>query len=1098
MEKGGIFMVIKDYRLGLDIGTNSVGWGIIELEWNDVLQIYEKKRILDKGVRMFDRAEVPKTGASLALPRRLARSSRRRLGRKSSRKQKIRKLIVSHGLLNQEQLDRLYPLAPGSVDVWDLRIESLDRLLSGKELARLLIHLAQRRGYKSNRKTEEKETETGVVLKSIQQNHERLKNYRTVGEMWIKDEEFLKYERKRNSTDSYLFSVSRSQLEEEIKYIFNAQRSFGSVFASEELEKAYLRIWNHQLPFAVGDDILKKVGNCSIFPEEKRIPKASYTFQYFVALDALNRVRLGINHRPLTDTERFKVLDHLFNRDDYFNKSKVPDVKYSDIRKWLNLKEDELFKGLIYDPDQTLNENEKCLFVKLHDYYSLHKILKTHSSISGEQYEIEDYDLISYALTIYKTDEDIREFLQNGKNPLNKFYSCDLVENLLFLSFSKFGHLSKKAIQHLLSKMLEGLTFKESADAMEVDTTGLAKTVKQHLLPQIPDDLTNPIVKRALSQSRKVLNAVIKKYGSPHSIHIELARDLSRDFEERRTVQKDQKANRERNQGAVNFLVENGILHPTGYDITRYKLWKEQNQKCAYSLEEISPDIFINELKRERNSVPTLEVDHIVPYSISFMDGYHNKVLVYSDENRKKGNRLPYEYLSTIPGRWEKFQNFVQTTYPQGKRNSFKAKRELLLKKEISEEAIKDLSERHLNDTRFITRYFKNFIEKNLKFSDSLDNRKKRVVAVSGQITSFVRKRWGLEKVRENTYLHHAMDAIVVACTDDIMIKRITDYMKNKEDSFKRFKVFFPQPWEGFREEIVQILNKQPIPEEIITKIKNGLSERDYVLVSRMPRYSVTGEAHEETIRKKAGIDKNGKILTSKRIHLRDISFDKNGDFEMVGKESDFATYETIKNHYLAYNGNVQEAFADENLPYKPIKPGKDPSKANRIKKITVIDNAKSYVREVNGGIASNGSLVRVDIFLRKGKYIMVPIYVADTVMKELPKKYVKSGKGYKLWPELDQFCEFQFSLYPYDLLYITNNRYKEILHFVSLNISNNLLKCKPVNTPSENYIEITLGSISQLKKLKTDVLGNIQIVKNEKRRQFLKNSRSKNIQPTR
>ena len=64
------------YALGLDIGIGSVGWAVLRNQPNG-----EPDRIQDLGVRIFDKAEQPKTGASLAAPRRDARSARRRLRR---------------------------------------------------------------------------------------------------------------------------------------------------------------------------------------------------------------------------------------------------------------------------------------------------------------------------------------------------------------------------------------------------------------------------------------------------------------------------------------------------------------------------------------------------------------------------------------------------------------------------------------------------------------------------------------------------------------------------------------------------------------------------------------------------------------------------------------------------------------------------------------------------------------------------------------------------------------------------------------------------------------------------------------------------------
>ncbi|UJL45642.1 type II CRISPR RNA-guided endonuclease Cas9 [Virgibacillus sp. NKC19-16] len=641
-----------DYRIGLDIGTNSVGWSVIELALDENNKKFETVTIVDAGVRMFDKAEIPKTGASLAEPRRLARSSRRRLRRRSERKKEIRQLLVNFDVLNEQELKQLYPLQEGSVDIWDIRLEGLDRLLSRQEWGRLLIHLAQRRGFKSNRKSEQSDKETGAVLSSVKDNKERLTKYRTVGEMWMNDPEFMKYDKRRNSSGEYVFNVSRYDLEQEIVTLFESQRGFRSSHATEELQEAYLKIWNHQLPFASGSAILKKVGSCSLEPEERRIPKATYTFQYYMALDKINRIRVGTNVEPLTTEQRATILEKLFNREDLAKRKSAPVVKYSDIRKWIKLDETLKFNELTYDPEAKLNQNEKLPFVNLNAFYQIKRVTDIHTADTGETYNKDDYDAIGFALTVYKTDKDIRNYLKSSQNLAKRVFAEELIDSLLLLSYSKFGHLSSKAIQNLLPHMEKGLTFKKAADELGYDTTGLQKAKREKLLPPIPDDIANPVVKRALTQSRKVVNAIIKRYGSPVSVHIELARELSKTHEERNKLVKSQRANYERNTGAIKMLTEFGILNPKGHDIVRYKLWEEQERKCAYSQKKIPAEEFFKELKRERNSAPKLDVDHILPYSQSFMDNYHNKVLVYSDENRKKGNRIPFDYLRNRGNRW--------------------------------------------------------------------------------------------------------------------------------------------------------------------------------------------------------------------------------------------------------------------------------------------------------------------------------------------------------------------------------------------------------------------------------------------------------------
>lgn len=1075
--RGGIRLKDLDYRIGLDIGTNSVGWSVIELKLNDNHK-YETAGIVDLGVRMFDKAEIPKTGASLAEPRRLARSSRRRLRRRSARKKEIRQLLLSYQIVNEEELNQLYPLKSDSVDIWEIRLEGLDRLLNREEWARLLIHLAQRRGFKSNRKSEQNDSENGAILSTINHNKELLADYRTVGEMWMKDPAFTKYPTRHNTRDEYIFNVSRYDLEKEIITLFESQRNFHSPYANKELQAAYLKIWNHQLPFASGDAILNKVGTCSLEEKDFRIPKATYTFQYFITLDKINRIRVGKNIEPLSKEQRQVLLEKIFKRSDLAKRKTPRKVTYSDIRKWLKLDPDLMFNDLIYDAETTQSKNEKVPFVNLDSYYQIKRVTDLHADQSNEVYNANDFDAIGFALTVYKTDEDIRSYLSSPNNLAQRIYAVELIEELINLSFSKFGHLSRKAIHNLLPLMEEGYVFKQAADLFGYDTTGLQKVKREKMLPPIPDDIVNPVVKRALTQTRKVVNAIIKQYGSPVSIHIEVARELSKTHEERNKIIKEQRNNYKRNSGAIKILMEEGgILDPKGYDIVRYKLWKEQGGKCAYSQKVIPAEMLFKELKRENHHAPMLDVDHILPYSKSFMDSYQNKVLVYSDENRKKGNMIPFEYLKGDTERWKRFEDYVNTN------STFtKQKKQNLLKREFSVHEEDLIKERHLNDTRYISRFFKNFVEQNLLPKDSY--LKKWVVTINGRVTAHLRRRWGLEKHRDQTHLHHALDAAVVACTDDAMIQRITIYHKAKESNKYKKAPFFPQPWENFRDELLTRLDKKPVPEEILKTLNTKMPHRPYMLVSRMARYSVTGQAHKDTIMMSGGLDEtNGKTIIIKRVALQDINFDSNGDFPMVNKDTDLATYEAIKTRYLDYNGDKEKAFAE--TLYKPSKKGN----GNPIRRVKVEVGRRSFVRIVkkgNKGVALNGNLVRIDMFLKEGRYYMVPIYVLDTSLKELPDRIVTASRGYESWKRLNDSYKFQFSLHPYDLVRVKRGDDDKFLYFNSIDIDSNRIYFKEPNYPhKQTERRFPLKSIEMLEKYKVGILGDLTRVHKETRQPF-------------
>ncbi|MGL4345366.1 MAG: type II CRISPR RNA-guided endonuclease Cas9, partial [Cellulosilyticaceae bacterium] len=193
------------YILGLDIGIASVGWAVVDVD--DQCEPYKINRL---GVRIFDRAEQHKTGAALALPRREARGARRRNRRRRHRVERIKQLIENQGLLKRDEIEQLYN-GKTLEDIYTIRYEALERKLTQEEFARLLIHLAKRRGFRSNRKKQSAK-EDGKLLEAVKENEKMLqdKGYRTVGEMLYKDGLFAKH--KRNTTDDYLCTVSRKMM----------------------------------------------------------------------------------------------------------------------------------------------------------------------------------------------------------------------------------------------------------------------------------------------------------------------------------------------------------------------------------------------------------------------------------------------------------------------------------------------------------------------------------------------------------------------------------------------------------------------------------------------------------------------------------------------------------------------------------------------------------------------------------------------------------------------------------------------------------------------------------------------------------------------
>lgn len=219
-------------------------------------------------------------------------------------------------------------------------------------------------------------------------------------------------------------------------------------------------------------------------------------------------------------------------------------------------------------------------------------------------------------------------------------------------------------------------------------------------------------------------------------------------------------------------------------------------------------------------------------------------------------------------------------------------KRQNLLKQCLTEAESSDFIERNLKDTQYITKAVYNLIRNHLELADSKYNRKNAspVYPVNGAVTSMLRSRWGVHKIREDDNLHHCLDAAVIAATSPALVQRLTEYYKRRETLIKTSAGYadpttgelvdavqdnrIPEPWPIFRKELEARLSSNP--REVIDWLNLPTYKRGEpikpVFVSRMPNHKVTGAAHAETIRS----GKAGEGTTVSKIPLNKLSL-KNG-----------------------------------------------------------------------------------------------------------------------------------------------------------------------------------------------------------------------------
>lgn len=1076
-----------NYGIGLDCGIKSVGYCIMELNSDD-----EPKRIVRLNSRIFNEAE-NSDGSSLATPRREARGLRRRIRRHRHRLERIRALLIRENIVTQAELDNMFS---GTLsDIYELRTAALDAPLNNIEFARVLINLAQRRGFKSNRKSEKSSSdkETGKLLSAIEKNKESIEagGYRTVGEMLFKDERYAKY--KRNKGEAYLNTVSRDMIAAEIHAVFAAQRNFGMPFANEKIENEYTDIALSQRPFDLGPgegpenckspyagkQIKNMIGQCTFFPEEKRAVKASYSFQLFSLLQGINNITLVSsdgNTFPLSQEQRKTLKDYCF---------KTANVTYASIRKVLQIPQEYTFKNITYTDDGIEKSEKKTKFQHLKPYHEMKKVLGSAIQILTP----EELDEIGEIFTFYKDETIIIKQLEETE--IDK----SLYDLLLQLpTFEKAGHISTKACKMIIPFLEEGKTYDKACECAGLNFKAHTNMQKQMLLPAKSDeldDVVNPVVRRAVSQTIKVVNAIIREMGtSPTYINIELARELSKSKKERDEINKKHKLNQAENEKLKDEISENG-KKPNGQNIIKLKLWREQDGICPYTRTPIKYENLFDD--------GYAEIDHIIPYSLSFDNSFNNKVLTTATQNRQKGNRIPLEYLPESEK--DGFRVWVNSNIRNYR------KRQNLLKEHFTEADKKEFKSRNLNDTRYLNKLLLNYINDNLLFTDFYGGKKKHVTSVNGAVTGYIRKRWGISKIREDGDLHHAVDAAVIACITQGMINRITAYSARNEAPYDlntetgEIKERFPLPYPNFKKELearTEIEDEKRL-KSVLMSFPNysydDVEKAKPCFVSRMPHRKVTGAAHDKTIR-------SGKVegFTVSKTELTKLKL-KNGKIEGYYelKSSDTLLYNALLQRLNEFGGDAKAAFADEFH-----KPKADGTPGPIVKKVKIKKPSSSNVkaRNKNGlGVAENSSMIRIDVFYVENEgYYFVPIYVADTVSPMLPNLACSQTKNG--WKEMKD-NDFIFSLYPNDLIKITA---KKDMKFSLANKESGLPKNKYANEVLVYYsaADISNASISvimhdnaykfrgcgikslvKLEKYTVDPLGNVSKVNREKRMYF-------------
>lgn len=791
--------------LGLDLGVASIGWGLIETNEND-----KDGKILKSGVRIFQgneqRADAA-PGESSNADRRTKRSVRRQRDRRTRRKINLYVTLKKNGLApNKSDWEEWVSINP-----YTIRAKALDHKVSLHEFGRALYHLNQRRGYKSNRKAgSDKE---GAVKEGISKVREHMgkHNARTIGEYFYEIYgNHLQDDVKHDDFDWRIRDkyTHREMFEEEFDALWKAQSNFHNEL-TPKLGKKLKQIIFHQRKMKSQSHL---IGKCELETDKKRIAKAHLLFQEFRVLKNINNLSLSDENGfqiKLTEKDR-ETFKEIFDR-----KDKV---------SWSQLKTALIKNGTIGNKNAIFNLERGGR--KNIEGNRTNAALSHKKAFGDEWFEL-DNDFKNHVVDVLihvDKPEIVKGLALNKWNRTEE--QAEYITHKLTLE-QRYGSFSEKAIKNLLPYLNKGIeestAIKQAGYSLFEQNPG-----KMNQLPMPDQTIKNPVVYHALIELRKVVNGIIREYGMPDVIRVELARDLKAGYEHRQKMTKRMRELEKKNDKAYKALQQApfNVQYPSYNDIIWYNLWEECEKLCPYTGKTIPAEAF--------NS-GEFQIEHILPFSRSLDNSYANKTLCEADFNRKKGNRTPWECVEAGLMDEDTMLQRIRNL-PWNKRNKF-------TQKEIDEDKFLN---RQLNDTRYISREASSYL-KHLSCES--------VEVVKGQTTSLLRHLWGLNSVlnkeddemkNRDDHRHHAVDAIVVALTNRSTLKRLSDENKRigtaewmnldessratNEEMKRRLggRIDLSEPWPAFRGEVESSINNITVSHRVNRKVSGALHEETY------------------------------------------------------------------------------------------------------------------------------------------------------------------------------------------------------------------------------------------------------------------------------
>jgi|HubBroStandDraft_1064217.scaffolds.fasta_scaffold00087_41 CRISPR-associated endonuclease Csn1 len=845
----------RPYRLGLDLGSNSLGWFMV---WLD--QTGAAAGLGRGGVRIYPGGRDPQSGTSNAADRRVVRGMRRRRDRYLARRGQLMALLVRHGLMPDDESGRKELQA---LDPYALRAKALVGILPLHHVGRALFHLNQRRGFLSNRKTEKGDEEAGAIREAAGKLEQSMldADARTLGK-FLHDRHRLRPPapvRARNQGQGnkaeYDFYPIRQMLVREFEAIWQEQAPHHPAMTEAARGEIHHAIF-HQRPLKS-----PPTGKCSLDPATDLADAEGFRCPWAHPLAQRFRIWQEVRNLSVTEVGKMtRTLAEATGNNEAGDKIALAllqnnRLSFDAIRKLLKLPPEARFNiesarrdGL--DGDETAAKlSHRRFFGKAWRGLTLDR-------------QIEIVDRL-----LDEPDETVLIEWLAAETGLDRAAAERVASAFLPEGHSRLG---LRAIREILPHMARGLNYPCAAEAAGYDhplrPTG--QVSGDGFLPYygawLPDDVVgsgdsrevkerrwgrfpNPTVHIGLGQLRRVVNALIRDYGPPAEITVEMTRSFKLSPKQLAEVEREQAENQGRNDKRKAELLRLGQA-VNARNLLKLRLWEELNlhdpldRRCPFSGDMISIEKLLSE---------EVEIEHLIPFADSWDDSASNKVVCLRSANRLKGKNTPFEAFKDDP-KWPEIAARA-IGLPRNKSWRFAPD----ARKRFGEED--GFQARQLNETGWLARVARQYLS---AVTDVY-----RINVLPGKLTAMIRAKWGLNDLlsdhnirsgdkragnnfsdgkNRKDHRHHAIDAVVAALTDRSLLTRMS-----KAPEEDRNRIIIPPPWPDLRDDLARALAR--------------------MTVSHRPDHGLQGQLHEDTAYGPIRPDKEGGNLVYRKT-FRDLN----------------------------------------------------------------------------------------------------------------------------------------------------------------------------------------------------------------------------------